>query len=102
VVAELVINSPTAATVQPEIEGQPQREEIKLDEARHTLEMDGPSKSRVVFQVTQVNPMYVTLTPTGAMAGKFATANLTSMTPEDGYRLTHRGFHWISEYPYVQ
>ena len=102
IVAELVINSPTAAIVQPEIEGQPQREQIKLDEVRHTLEMDGPAKGRVVFQVTQVNPVYVTLTPTGAMAGKLASANLTSITPENGYLLTHRGFHWISEYPYVR
>jgi hypothetical protein len=101
-VAEVVINTPTQAVLRNDSELGPIYVPVKIDEVHHTIEFDGPGKNKTVFAITQTDTTGMTLTPTGDKVGKAATLKLTSLTPKSGYPLTHRGFHWVSEYAYVQ
>ncbi|HXE06715.1 MAG TPA: hypothetical protein VN612_02380 [Acidobacteriaceae bacterium] len=98
---DIVLNTPTQALLH-DAQGKSVYVPIKIDAARHTLELDGPGKNKTVFAIAQNDPRSLMLTPTGEKAGKAATVWLESLTPEQGYPLTRRGFHWISEYPYVR
>jgi hypothetical protein len=96
---ELIINSPAQAVLRNGL-GVPTYIPIKTNASAHTLELDGPAGNKTLFAVTQSNPMHLVLTPIGDRAGKAATVSLTSATPPGGYPLLHRGFHWVSEFPY--
>ena len=101
-VAEVAINTPTQAVLSNDSEQGPIDVPVKIDDVHHTIEFDGPGKNKTVFAIAQTDATEMTLAPTGDKAGKAATLKLTSLTPKSGYLLTHRGFHWVSEYPYVR
>jgi hypothetical protein len=96
---ELIINSPDQAVLQDSL-GASTYIPIKTNAAAHTVEFDGPGNNKTLFTATQPDSNYLLLTPIGDKAGKSATVSLTNATPPGGYPLLHRGFHWISEFPY--
>jgi hypothetical protein len=73
---------------------------IKTDTAAHTLEFDISDKPKIVYATQSSDAGHLILTPTGDAAKTAAILHLTLLSPSGGYPLVHRGFHWISEFPY--
>ena len=73
---------------------------LKTDPAAHTLTFTRPDKSKITFAARTPDPTHLVLTPTGSEAKTASTVTLSLVSPPQGYPLLHRGFHWISEYPY--
>lgn len=97
--AELAINTTKWAIVS-DAAGKSTSLQIQLDSAHCTLEIEGPGKNKVLFKITQPDATHLTLI-SGNGQGTDAPVTLTDMTPPGGYLLMNRGFHWISEYPYL-
>jgi hypothetical protein len=74
--------------------------EAVTDSAKHTLEFTRDDESKIAFAITTPDSTHLILTPTGTEAKTASTMKLTLVSPPNGYPLLHRGFHWVSEYPY--
>jgi hypothetical protein len=74
--------------------------QTKTDIARLTLQFTRPDKSIATYTIATPDAAHLILTPTGNDAKTASTLTLTLVSPPNGYPLLHRGFHWVSEYPY--
>lgn len=67
-----------------------------------TLEFQPKDKPKILYAVTRTDATHMILTPTGDQAHIAAILTLTLISPPGGYPLMHRGFHWVSEFPFVR
>ena len=98
---ELDINDRTRATLRDTSD---ELTYITLDAAapEGTLALAPSGKPKILYAVTRTDPTHITLTPTGDQAHSASILTLTLISPPGGYPLLHRGFHWVSEYPFVR
>ncbi|HEY4380328.1 MAG TPA: hypothetical protein VGN01_08275 [Acidobacteriaceae bacterium] len=93
---EFIVNNPSLAVLR-DVTGDVSYFPIKTDTAARTITFD---TSHITYFAATPDSSHLILTPAGAAATTTATLHLTLLTPPGGYPLLHRGFHWISEFPY--
>jgi hypothetical protein len=96
---ELNINNPTRGSL-ADSSGRLSNIQLTPNFSTHTLTFAPPEKPAIIYSVSTPDSTHLILTPVGDAAKTSATLNLTLLTPPGGYPLVHRGFHWISEFPY--